>query len=85
MNLVTLVNAYKKLGEHTPEVVAMNYTARMLKHLELLHWHAKVLVSEGDAAFDHANIPIEVGVFLAPKTPTKSLASCSFKFCLMIL
>ena len=68
MNLVALVNAYKKLGEHTPEVVAMHYTARMLKHLELLHWHAKVLVSEGDAAFDHADIPIEVGVSFAPKT-----------------
>lgn len=46
LNLVDLVNVYKtKLGEPVPEIIALHYTSRMLKHLELLHWHGKILVS----------------------------------------
>jgi hypothetical protein len=45
LNLVDLVNVYKvKLGESVPELIALHYTSRMLKHLETLHWHGKILV-----------------------------------------
>jgi hypothetical protein len=45
LNLVDLANVYKmKLGEPVPEMIALHYTSRMLKHLELLHWHGKILV-----------------------------------------
>jgi checkpoint serine/threonine-protein kinase len=43
-NLVDLTNIYKlKLGEHVPELVALHYVSRMLRHLEQLHWHGKIL------------------------------------------
>lgn len=43
-NLVDLVNIYKlKLGEHVPEIVTLHYVSRLLRHLEQLHWHGKVL------------------------------------------
>lgn len=46
LNLVDLVNVYTvKLGEKVPEIIALHYTARMLNHLEVLHWHGKILVS----------------------------------------
>jgi hypothetical protein len=45
LSLIDLNNLYTKLGEEIPEILALHYTARMLHHLELLHWHAKVLVS----------------------------------------
>lgn len=44
LNIVDLVNVYAKLGEQVPEIVALHYTARMLHHLGVLHWHAKVMV-----------------------------------------
>lgn len=45
LNLVDLVNLYKvKLGEPVPELIALYYTSRMLKHLETLHWYGKILV-----------------------------------------
>jgi hypothetical protein len=45
LNLVDLANVYKvKLGEPVPEMIVLHYTSRMLKHLELLHWHGKILV-----------------------------------------
>lgn len=47
-NLFDLAQVYSKVGKEVPEVVAMHYTSRMLHHLELLHWHAKVLVSFSD-------------------------------------
>ena len=44
LNLVDVVNMYKaKLGENVPELLAIHYTARMLNHLEMLHWHGKIL------------------------------------------
>lgn len=44
LNLVDIVNLYKtKLGQNVPELLAMHYTARMLSHLEMLHWHGKIL------------------------------------------
>jgi len=46
LNLVDLANVYKlKLGEHVPEIIALHYVSRMLRHLEQLHWHGKILVS----------------------------------------
>jgi len=44
LNLVDLVNVYKKvLGELVPEIVALHYVSRLLRHLEQLHWHGKIL------------------------------------------
>lgn len=46
LNLVDLTNTYKlKLGEHVPEIITLHYVSRMLRHLEQLHWHGKILVS----------------------------------------
>jgi len=45
MNLFDLAHAYSKVGKEVPEVVTMHYTSRMLHHLELLHWRARILVS----------------------------------------
>ena len=44
INLVDLVNFYRKSGEgQIQELVIIHYTARMLKHMESLHWHGKVM------------------------------------------
>lgn len=46
LNLVDLTNVYKaKCNKPVPEILALHYTSRMLRHVELLHWHGKVLVS----------------------------------------
>ena len=45
LNLVDLVNVYKvKLGEPVPELIALHFTSRLLKHVETLHGHGKILV-----------------------------------------
>jgi hypothetical protein len=44
LNIVDLVNVYANLDKQVPEILALYYTARMLHHLGVLHWHAKVLV-----------------------------------------
>jgi hypothetical protein len=45
LNLIDLVNLHKlRLDQTVPEILALHYTCRMLCHLEVLHWHAKVLV-----------------------------------------
>ena len=43
MNLIDVVNTYKKLTGNVPELVAIYYTSRMLKYLESLHQDGKVL------------------------------------------
>jgi len=44
INLVDVVNANKiNGGGPVPELIAMHYTTRMLSHIELLHWHGKML------------------------------------------
>ena len=43
LNLVDLVNAYQEQGWKIDDLVALHYMARMLHHLELLHWHGKIL------------------------------------------
>lgn len=44
LNLVDLANIYKlRLGEHVPEIVVLHYVSRMIRHLEQLHWHGKIL------------------------------------------
>ena len=44
MNLVDIVNVYKTCeGCPVPELIAIHYTSRMLKHIETLHWHGKIL------------------------------------------
>ena len=44
INLVDLVNLYKlRLGSSVPELISLFYAARMLNHLEMLHWHGKIL------------------------------------------
>lgn len=46
LNLVDLSNIYQiKLGERVPEIVVFHYVSRMLRHIENLHWHGKILVS----------------------------------------
>lgn len=46
LNLIDLLNIYNvKLGESIPEVLVFYYSTRMLHHLEMLHWHGKILVS----------------------------------------
>ena len=46
LNIVDLSNAYKvKLGDTVPELLALHYTSRMLKHVETLHSRGRVLVS----------------------------------------
>ena len=44
LNLVDIVNVYK-IQERcpVPELVALHYAVRMLKHVELLHWRGKIL------------------------------------------
>ena len=42
LNLLDIVNAHKGA---VPELLAIHYTSRMLKHLETLHFTAKFLVS----------------------------------------
>jgi hypothetical protein len=44
MNLVDINNVYQvNEGGPVPELIALHYTARMLKHIETLHWHGKML------------------------------------------
>ena len=44
MNLVDVSNVYKvQTGGPVPELIALHYTARMLKHIETLHWRGKIL------------------------------------------
>lgn len=46
LHLVDLSNFYKiRLGETVPEVVVLHYTSIMLRIIEDLHWHGKILVS----------------------------------------
>jgi hypothetical protein len=45
MNLIDVVNTYKKIMGNVPELIAIYYTSRMLKHLETLHQNGRVLVS----------------------------------------
>ena len=47
LNLVDLVNVYKvKEGASgVPELVALHYTIRMLKHIEAFHWKGIILLS----------------------------------------
>ena len=44
MSLRDLKHVYDASGEEIPEVLILHYTARMLHSIEMLHWHAKVLV-----------------------------------------
>lgn len=45
LNLLDLSNFYQvKLQERIPEELVLYYTSRILHHLELLHWHGKMLV-----------------------------------------
>ena len=45
INLVDLVNVYKVLEDTpVPELIALHYTIRMLKHIEVLHWYGNILV-----------------------------------------
>ena len=45
MTLLDVVNTYKQSIGSVPEMVAIYYTARMLRHLKCLHRNGKVLVS----------------------------------------
>jgi hypothetical protein len=65
MNLVDLSNVYRiKEGGTVPELVALHYTARMLKHMEALHWHGKIL---------HCDVKPDNWVMVASD---KALGSC---------
>ena len=43
MTLIDLANTYKKIMGNVPELIAIYYTSRMLKHLKALHEDGKVL------------------------------------------
>ena len=43
MNLIDVANTYKKIMGNVPELIAIYYTSRMLRHLESLHNEGKVL------------------------------------------
>jgi hypothetical protein len=44
LNLIDLCNVYKvRLECETPGIIILHYAARMLYHLELLHWHGQLL------------------------------------------
>jgi hypothetical protein len=44
LNLVDVSNVYKlREGGQVPELIALHYTARMLKHIETLHWRGNIL------------------------------------------
>ena len=45
MTLVDIVNTYNKSIGNVPELIALYYTARMLRHMESLHRDGKILVS----------------------------------------
>ena len=60
-NLVHLQRAYDAKGDEIPEVLILHYTARMLQHIEMLHWHAKVLVR----SFTHSLPFVDSTVFLS--------------------
>jgi len=52
LNLLDLINVYTvKMDEKVPEIIALHYTARMLSHLEQLHWYGKILVSSSNIGF----------------------------------
>ena len=42
-NLIDVVNTYKIIMGNVPELIAIHYTSRMLRHLEVLHEDGKVL------------------------------------------
>ena len=48
LNLLDIINAHKR---SVPELLAIHYTSRMLKHMETLHLTAKVLVSKSVGFF----------------------------------
>jgi len=43
MTLVDVVNTYNKIRGNVPELIALYYTSRMLRHLESLHENGKIL------------------------------------------
>ena len=44
LNLVDIVNVYRaQENGPVPELIALHYTIRMLRHVELLHWHGQIL------------------------------------------
>ena len=43
MNLIDVANTYKNIMGNVPEMIAIYYTSRMLRHLESLHEDGKVL------------------------------------------
>ncbi len=43
MNLIDVANTYKKIMGNVPELIAIYYTSRMLRHLESLHEEGRVL------------------------------------------
>ena len=45
MNLIDVANTYKKIMGNVPELIAIYYTSRMLRHLDVLHTDGNVLVS----------------------------------------
>lgn len=53
MTLIDVVNTYKTITGTVPEMIAIYYTSRMLKYLELLHQSGRVLVSTELIHFCH--------------------------------
>ena len=48
MNLIDVANTYKKIMGNVPELIAIYYTSRMLRHLDVLHTDGNILVSSND-------------------------------------
>ena len=48
LNIIDLVNIYASTNESVPELLALHYTSKMLRLVEMLHWHGRVLVSRSE-------------------------------------
>ena len=58
LTLVDVVNAHRVSGGGpVPELIAIHYTARMLQHIENLHWYGKIL---------HCDVKADNWVLVAP-------------------
>lgn len=79
--LLDTVNAYKtseSRGGTMPELLAVFYTARMLKVLEELHWHGRILVSFFITHFFFTNLlPSNNSICPLFLLPPKSIATLS--------
>jgi checkpoint serine/threonine-protein kinase len=71
MNLIDVANTYKKIMGNVPELIAIYYTSRMLRHLESLHEDGKVL---------HCDVKPDNWV-LTPSQSRDAVGGCDLMLC----